>query len=137
MKMFNANVEVQRRDVDADQAMERLAGYHPTIGTSDRGWVCARISLPAEDLAQACHTAAAVITQALEAEAIAAEVMTEAEFDAREGWEPAPVDLVSVTEAAELLEVSRQRVLQMIDEHKLPATKVGRSWHIPRSAVHR
>lgn len=50
------------------------------------------------------------------------------------GWEPTP-ELVSVAEAAELLGISRQRVLQKINAHQLPATRVGRDYAIPRTAL--
>jgi excisionase family DNA binding protein len=43
--------------------------------------------------------------------------------------------LVSTTEAAELLGVSRQRVLQLVTSGQLPATKVGDTWVLPRAAV--
>ncbi|MCW2751716.1 MAG: hypothetical protein JWR83_2826, partial [Aeromicrobium sp.] len=52
----------------------------------------------------------------------------------REGWEPVP-DLVSVTEAAQLLGVTRQAVLDRINRKTLPAEKVGREYVIPRLAV--
>lgn len=40
---------------------------------------------------------------------------------------------MSVPEAAELLEVSRQAVLNQVQSGKLPATKVGDTWAIPRA----
>ncbi len=66
---------------------------------------------------------------------IAVEVITTEEFDARQGWDSTTTDLISVREAAELLGVSRQRVLQRIADKSLPAEKVGRDYGIPRSAV--
>lgn len=135
MKMYNAHVEVDRRDdYDVDQVMEQLQAFHPAVGTSRRGYADAQISLPGETLAGATAAAVAVVEAAYDAPAVAAVVMTEAEFDARQGWEPVP-DLVGVTEVAQLLGVSRQRVLQMIAEKKLPAEKVGREYVIPRTAV--
>lgn len=44
-------------------------------------------------------------------------------------------DFVSATQAAEMLDVSRMRVNQMIHEGKLAAQKVGSSWVIERSDV--
>lgn len=44
-------------------------------------------------------------------------------------------ELVSVPEAAELLAVSRQAVLNQVQGGKLPAAKVGDTWAIPRAAV--
>lgn len=139
MEMYNATIDVARKatkdDSDlVDQVIDKLASYHPAIGGTPRGWLSAIISLPAESLAQASSTALAVVEAAFGAPAVSLEVMTSAEFDIRQGWEPTP-DLVSVAEAAELLGVSRQRVLQRIEAKTLPATQVGKSWVIPRSAV--
>ncbi len=134
--MYSAHVEVDHRgDVDIDQVMDQLEPYHPAVGTSPRGYPDAQISLPAETLAQACTTAIAVVSAAYGgAAAVACEILTEAEFDARQGWETVP-DLVSVSEAAVLLGVTRQAVLQRIGTKSLPATKIGRDYAIPRAAV--
>ncbi|MCW2751478.1 MAG: binding domain protein excisionase family [Aeromicrobium sp.] len=138
MRMYNAAVEVRSQknpSLDAiDRFMDNLAAYHPAFEMSPRGWLDARISFPAETLAQACATAIAVVEAALGAPAVACEVMTETEFIAREGWEPVP-DLVSVTEAAQLLGVTRQAVLDRINRKTLPAERVGREYVIPRLAV--
>lgn len=136
MDMYSAHVEVDHRSdkFDVDKVMDQLENYHAAIGTSPRGYADAQISLAAESLAQACSTAIAVVTAAFGRPAIACEVLTEAEFNAREGWEPTP-ELVSVTEAAEILGVSRQAVAQRIQSKSLPATKIGRDYAIPRSAV--
>jgi excisionase family DNA binding protein len=134
MEMHNATVEVAVKDFDTDTMMDRLAPYHPAVGQSERGWASATISVPAETVAQAAVTACAVVAAAFGAPALVCEVMTEREFDARQGWATVP-DLVSVSEAAELLGVSRQRVLQRIEAKSLPATRVGRDYVIPRTAV--
>jgi excisionase family DNA binding protein len=136
--MYSAQVEVANQGDFTNDELERVLGqlepYHAAIGVSPRGYRSAQISLPAEALAQACTTAMAVVAAALEGEAIACEVMIEHEFGAREGFVPVP-DLVSVTEAATLLGVSRQAVLQRIASKSLPAEKVGREYVIPRAAV--
>lgn len=92
--------------------------------------------MPADTLLQAVSTAMAVIEQAGDAGVVALEVMSTAEFDARLGFAPVP-DLVSVSEAAELLAVTRQRILQMLAERKLSGTRIGKSNVIPRTAVSR
>ena len=86
MEMYNAAVEVDGHDGDADELMNALAAYHPAVGVSPRGWLEARISLPAESLAQACTTATAVVEAVAGAAAIACEVMLESEFEIREGF---------------------------------------------------
>lgn len=45
--------------------------------------------------------------------------------------------LIGVSEAAERLGVSRQRVLQMIADGRMPAQRVGRSWSINEVDVSR
>lgn len=138
MRMYNAAVEVDTKDVGEaylDQIMDQLATFHVAIGTSPRGWLEARISLPAESLAQACATAATVVETAAGHAAIACEVMTEAEFDAREGFTTEP-DVVSSVEAAEILGVSRQRVAQLADAGQLQEVPwSGRSRAFTKSSV--
>lgn len=137
MRMYNATIEVDHRgDFDVDQVMTQLEAFHPAIGQSRRGLASATISLPGETLTQATAAAVAVVEQAFGVWAVYAEVMTEREFNAREGWEDVP-ELVSVSEAAQLLGVSRQAVLQRITAKTLPAEKVGREYVIPRAAVAR
>jgi hypothetical protein len=45
----------------------------------------------------------ALVSRAFDAEPIACEVMTDAQFEARQGWEQAPGEVVSVAEAALML----------------------------------
>lgn len=138
MKMYNAAVEVATKktltDDQLDDALDELVDYHASISVSPRGWPAARISIPAESLAQATSTAAAVVAAALGGEVVAATVMTEEEFLAREGWAPMP-EVVSTAEAAEILGVSTQRVRERIGDKSLPATRVGREFVIQRAAV--
>lgn len=44
-------------------------------------------------------------------------------------------DLVGVTEAAEALNVSRQRIFQMVEEGKLPNTRANRIMVFPKSTI--
>jgi excisionase family DNA binding protein len=139
MTMHTVEVEVARRgrDVDVDEleaVLERLQDYHASLGTSPRGWLSALVSLPAESVAQAASTAAAVVSQAIGADVVAIEAMTAAEFDQREGFEKIP-DLVGASDAAQLLGVSRQAVQQMTEDGRLPSTRVGNALAIPRAAV--
>lgn len=64
----------------------------------------------------------------------AVEVLPADEFHRRVDAVHLP-DLVSVPEAAELLAISRQGVLAQVQSGKLPATKVGDTWAIPRAAA--
>ena len=87
-----------------------------------------------DTMRQALTIAGSLVEAAFQANVIAIEAMTDHELDIRQGWTTVP-DLVSFSQAAELLGISRQRVLQRIGEHSLPATRVGRDYVIPRSAV--
>jgi len=126
-----------------EQIMTQLAMFHPSIGGRPGGGINVRLTFPAESAPQAAQTALAVVGAALSAGGthtgpapIFMEVMTEEEFDRREGWEHIP-ELVSVAEAAEILHVSPQRIRQMIDEGKFHSvTRIGeRSFALARAEV--
>lgn len=138
MKMYNAAVEVATKKISedtADELMEALAAYHPSVGTSTRGWLEARISVPAESLLQASTTALAVVEQATGVAAIYAEVMAEEEFAAREGFTVEP-DIVSSAEAAKILHVSGARIRQLAAGGRLQEIPTeGRSKVFTRSSV--
>ena len=86
--MYVAAVEVAtRHQVDLDEAMKTLSDYRPVLSTSSRGWVEVQINFPATGLAHACTTAAAIARAATGAEAIACQVMTAREHEARNGLE--------------------------------------------------
>ena len=86
---YTATVEVATKHrLDVDEPTSVLADYGPSVGTSSRGWLEIRISVPADNLAQACKTAVAVASAATGAPAIACEVMTESESKDREGIVP-------------------------------------------------
>lgn len=137
MKMHTITVEIDERKLNeelAEELVEGLAHIHPAVGQSDRGWVSITVSLPAEHVSQAIALALAAVEQVAGRGVVAVTGMTEEESDAREGWETLP-ELVSVTEAADALDVSRQAVLDRISRGTLPATKIGRDYAIPRAAV--
>lgn len=138
MQNYNVNIEVDDNTTltadDVDRVMDELAEFAPALSNSPRGWRTATITVPGESLRQAIASATAVVEASYGAKAIVVEAMTEPEADVRQGWVRTP-DLVSVSQAAELLGVSRQRVLQRIREHTLPATQVGRDYVLPRAAV--
>ncbi|WP_210651368.1 excisionase family DNA-binding protein [Nocardioides sp. SYSU D00065] len=138
MQNYTVTIEVDDKKplvaADVDRITDELEAFSPALGNSARGFRSATLSVPGQSLRQAVASAVAVVEAAMGAHAIVCEAMTEDEFDTRQGWAPTP-ELVSVSEAAELLGVSRQRVLQRIKERSLPATQVGRDYVIPRAAV--
>lgn len=88
---YTAAVEVATKHaLEVEQLTLALADYRPAVGTSPRGWLELRISVPATSLAQACITALAVAAAATGAEAIACEVMTERESEQRDWFVPEP-----------------------------------------------
>ena len=133
MTMYNAEVTV-RTKLDV-ALLDALDGYHPALDhDAPKGHVRAIISLPAETLRQAITTALAVVEAAANGPATAVEVLTSDEFDAREGLEPLP-ELVSVTQAAQQLGVTRQAVLERLERGTLPGSKVGSTWVIRQAAL--
>lgn len=156
MTSYNAHLEyaVRRRSLHdpektATAILDRLTAYGAAVGFSPSDALSIRLTFTADSVEQASHTAMLVAGTALTESWVVdggldpaarralqlLEVMTEAEFNAREGFAPVP-ELVSVTEAAEILGVARQRILQMIDEGKFStATKVGSTTVIARSDV--
>jgi hypothetical protein len=82
---FIAVVEVSSRHGEvSSEAATALAEYSPVFGRSARGWVEVRLTVHASGIAHACATAAAMARVATGAEALACEVMTEQEYDARQ-----------------------------------------------------
>jgi excisionase family DNA binding protein len=137
MKHYSAHVELAATSyAGVEKLLEQLdaAGFHPAVGFSPRGWLDAQITFPATSIAQATLTATAVLHDLTGLDAVAATVMTEEEFDAREGFVPIP-DLLSVTEVAELLGISRGRVLQLVDARQLEGSKIGNTLVIPRTSA--
>ena len=134
---YNATIEIDLHDPGLDvldHALEQLGGYHAAVNISPRGYAEATITLPAETLRQATNTALVLVAAAFSEEPVSCTVMTTKEFDARQSWVPLP-ELVALSDAAEEMGISRQRVLQKINAHQLPAVRVGRDWAIPRSAI--
>lgn len=143
MKNYTAVVELNRREPFAleeiDDVYEQIPGVHaPSFSTSPHGYRTVRLTVAAADVAQASFTAALIVTNGLSmalADIVSLEAMSEADADLRGGATSVP-ELVGVTEAAEILGVSAQRVRQMIDEHKLAAHRIGdRAFALVRSEV--
>lgn len=136
MRLYNAVAELDTyRDPDYDAVTIALADYHACIGrTSPRGRPEVVLTVPADSLRQAVSTTLAVIEAAAGHPVLVVEAMPTTEFDARQGFTDVP-ELLSVTEAAAALDVSRTRVQQLIDTHQLDAHKVGPTWAITASSV--
>lgn len=122
-----------RDDVDTPLA-QALSAYQPTLTRGPRGHVAVTLTVPADSVAQAVQTALAVVAQASGAGVLGVEALPAAESAKRVGLTPVP-PLLSVSEAAAALGVSRQAVLQRIDSGSLAAVRIGSTWAVPEAAV--
>ncbi|SDB93225.1 DNA binding domain-containing protein, excisionase family [Sanguibacter gelidistatuariae] len=127
-------VELNTRDDIGTQLSTALSAYHPTLSRGPRGHVVVAITLPADSVVQAVQTAVAVVAQATGADVLAVEALPAEESTKRAGLAPVP-PLLSVSEAAAQLGVSRQAVLQRIDSGSLPATRIGSTWAVPGASL--
>lgn len=122
-----------------DDVMDSIEDYAGTIAGNDRGRLELILTIPATGLRQAAATGLTIAEAALgkRAKVASIEVMTTKEFDARIDAikPPAIPELVSITEAAQLLGVSRQAVHQRLETGSLPGVRVGTTWVIPRAGV--
>lgn len=134
MTDYNVRVELDTRDHIDNELVDHLAAYHPATGRTPQGRVEVWITLPAVTLTEAVRLGLLLVGAVSRTTLVAVEAMTTAEFDRRLGQESMPA-LVSVTEAAEQLGVSRQAVQQRLDAGTLPGQKVGKTWVVQASAV--
>ncbi len=138
---YNVTAETTARldDELVDDVLDTLGDYGAVVSRSPRGRAEIVITVPAASLRQAITTALALFDDALAAHGhvTAVEAMTTREFDERAQLPDVPdiPELLSITETAERLEVSRQAVHQRIESGSLPATRVGSTWVIPSSVV--
>ncbi len=115
-----------------DWIVESLQPWHAVAIGCQSGNAGAIMTLPAENLEQAVATAYRLVEP--HHRIVALSVIDEATRDKREGWEPNP-ELLSVTEVAVRLGITRTAVQKRIDHGSLPARRVGSGWAIPESAV--
>lgn len=118
---------------DIDSLMEALSDYRVALGFPRRGEAEVVLTYPATDVRQAAATALAVAKDhGLDVQAISVE--TVARYDKLTSEVTIPA-LISVTEAAEILNVTRQAVLHRIKSGALQATRVGDAWVIPKAVI--
>ena len=131
---YNATITTHPlTDNDIDHHLDTLTPYHVALSNPRAGEGQIVITIPADTLTQAITTTQAIIASAgIHAEALLVE--TTKRFDTLANETPIP-PLASVTEAAHPLNVSRQAILQRINAHTIPATKIGDTWAIPRAAI--
>lgn len=126
---------VKATPAGGDAVLDALADYHAAVWPSDTGRLVVVLTLPAESLRQAVSTGLALVEQTT-GRAVTVEALPTDVADARDGVPVLPA-LVGVSEAAEILGVSRQRVLQLVAAGTLPAQRAGNAVVLQRAAVER
>lgn len=118
---ITTTTHIQFTDPMVDTLVEALAPVHGAAGTL-AGHLDARITIHAHDLPAAATTAHDLITDLLHQLGLGGEVdgvtvQTTDAFDRTLGAPRHPTDLITTAEAADLLGVSRQRILQLAADH--------------------
>lgn len=142
MEHYNVRAELSTRPPKSARATEEmfdnitdaLAAFSAAVSVSERGRIEAVITIPGDTLRQAVQAALSVLTTA-GLEPVRIEAMTTAEWDVSNGITDRVPDLLSVTDVATMLGLTRQGVLHRISKGDLPAKKVGREYAIPADAV--
>lgn len=127
-------VELDSRDLtpdDVDAIHEHLDEWHVSAAENLAGYIELTLTIPAERLRQAVDTA---LTLAVEFGYPTAVYAITEQLLRQRGADPLP-EMVSVPEAAEILGVTRQYVLKLVNEGRLPAARIARDHIIVRSAL--
>lgn len=118
-------------DTELDRTLAALADYHPALAWPRPGETEVIITYPAANCRQAVTTAMAIATQAgLDVRAITVEET--ARFDKLSEEQEVP-PLVSASQAASVLGISRQAVIQRIKVGTLHGIRVGDFWVLPKA----
>lgn len=131
---IETNSPLPPTDDDADALMEELIDLGGTWTSSPSGTLELLITIPASDLRQAINLALAASEKLGAPLTVIAQ--TEAQRNAREGltrWD----EMLSTSEAAELIGITAQAVRAAINDGRLPARTIGarNSKAIPRAAA--
>lgn len=127
---YTATVDI-KTSLSVDEILDQLEPYEGTIGATLNGYR-AIFSYPAANLTQAIATAQNTTANLGEAYALA---VTPANIADEQLKHSNPEPLVSVTQAAKLLNISPQAVTHRLRAHTLPGIKVGNTWAIPLAAL--
>lgn len=121
---------------EKDQLLQQFGDYQVNLCPSDLGRTNLTFLLPADSLLQATTTARAILGS-FSPEPLRLVVEHIADYSRRQklallGQIP---PLLSVSEAAQLLGITRTAVLKKVTSGGLVATKVGATWVIPAAAI--
>lgn len=144
MSWFGARIDLATAPKDigphTDTVMDALVDYHPALGANPDGGNSVQISLQAETIRQAADLAQLAVIDAftragLRPQVTGLEVLPEAEFLRRmEAPDVAELpELVGTNDAAEILGVSAQRVVQLAG--RMGGKKIGKTLVFPRAGV--
>ncbi|MCM3907615.1 helix-turn-helix domain-containing protein [Trueperella bernardiae] len=127
---YTATVSINTQ-LDIDTAIDQLAEYSGSLAQTEAGYR-AVFSYPAHDLAQATKTALTIANTIGTPISITVATTESVDRDTAHGDIP-PV--VSVAEAANILDISPQAIHKRIKTGSLPATRVGNTWILPLAGV--
>lgn len=138
MEYWNAIIEFDHLYADDgvdDAILDAFSDWHAVVSSAMNRHVMVTLSIPAENMRQACRQALALLSECNTLpEACRIEVMKSDEYDRMNGFAPVP-SLVSVTEASRILRVTRQRILQMLHDGTVNGIKVGNGWAMYRAEI--
>lgn len=127
---FTATIETDNADAFTDEqleaAIDALSHVAGAIATSSHGNREATITLPADTIAQAAQLALTTVTPILGGDVLRFEILPEETADARRDDVDIP-ELVTITEAAEILGTSRQAVHKRVRSGSIPSVRIGNS----------
>jgi len=135
---YNATIELPIRNLTTEQAgdlVDAFIDFHPAVSTSPLGWAEVTVTVHAESLAQAVKVATLAASKLDVLELVSVTAMRTTEYDRRPVAAERLPELLSVTEVAERLGVSRQAVLQRLERGSLSGAKVGTTWVVAASAA--
>lgn len=140
MEYWNVIIEFDHAFEDDgvdDAILDEFSDWHAVVSPAMNRNVTVTLSIPAENMRQACRQALALLSERdTLPEACRIDVMRSDEYDRMNGLQPVPA-LVSVTEASRILGVTRQRILQMLHDGTVNGIKVGNGWAMYRTEIDR
>mgnify|MGYP002796508469 CR=1 FL=1 len=118
-----------------DDILDAFSDWHAVVDSAPNRHIEVTMSIVAETMRQSCLQALALVAahESLPSPC-RIDVLRSDEYDRMNGFAPVP-PLVSVTEAAATLGVTRQRVLQMIHEGTVNGFRVGNGWALSHAEI--
>lgn len=131
---FAVTIELRKRkmtDRQKENLLDKFTDLDPSIGQSPFGYVTLTCTVSAGSLDKAARLAVQLVGSV----PVSVSTMPSTDHAKRVGTASSLPPLLSIAEAAELLDISRQAAQQKVDSGEIPARRVGRAWVIPASAI--